>query len=186
LIALIVVGGFGCDRSQTIGAGSSADHQTKTEARQTGTGSERSAGRETPATGTNKTTLTLYFSDDQAMKLVKESREATQTAEPAAAAVRALIEGPKGAGLATIPAGARLNGITIKDGVATVDLSREFVDGLPGGSASERMAVYSIVNSLTEFNTIERVKFQIDGADVETIGGHLDATEPLGRDESLF
>ena len=67
-----------------------------------------------------------------------------------------------------IPAGTRLLGISIKSGVATVDLSREFESG--GGSASARYRLAQVVYTLTQFPTVRAVLFQIEGRTVTTFG----------------
>jgi len=91
------------------------------------------------------------------------------------AAVRALLNGPRGAteadlGLTTaIPDGTALHSVTVSDGVATVDLSSEFATG--GGSLSMQERVAQVVFTLTQFPEIERVRFRIDGSPVSTIGG---------------
>ena len=132
------------------------------------------------------TRLVLYFSNELGTKLVEETRDVTPTSETASATVWALIAGPAGPNRQTIPRGTRLNDIRIEKGTATIDLSREFVDGLPGGSLGERLAVYSIVNSLTELSTIEEVEILVSGRKVDAIGGHLDLSGALTREESLL
>ena len=67
-----------------------------------------------------------------------------------------------------IPAGTRLLGISIKSGIATVDLSREFESG--GGSASARYRLAQVVYTLTQFPTVRAVLFQIEGRTVTTFG----------------
>jgi germination protein M len=186
LVAFTAVGILGCEKAQQTGGTAAVDNKTATPASpKSGSGEDESRASDSSAVKA-KMRLKLYFSDEQGMKLVEEIRDVTQTTEPAAATVRALIDGPKESGQPTIPLGTKLNKIRIKNQIAAVDLSREFVANCPGGSTGERLAVYSIVNSLTEFNTIKQVKFLVDGKDVETIAGHLDTSEPLSRDESLL
>lgn len=73
-------------------------------------------------------------------------------------------------GLATaIPAGTEVNGVWVANGVATVDLSRAFESG--GGSASTTLRVAQVVHTLTQFPTVERVAFRLDGEPVDAIGG---------------
>jgi hypothetical protein len=67
-----------------------------------------------------------------------------------------------------IPAGTRLLGLSIKDGVATVDLSREFESG--GGSASAFRRLGQVVYTLTQFSTVRSVLFQVEGRTVTTFG----------------
>lgn len=67
-----------------------------------------------------------------------------------------------------IPAGTRLLGLSIKDGVATVDLSREFESG--GGSASAFRRLGQVVYTLTQFSSVRSVLFQVEGRTVTTFG----------------
>jgi len=92
----------------------------------------------------------------------------------AAAAMELLLTGPSNTqslqGLTTsVPAGTTLNGVTIEDGVATVDLSPEFASG--GGTLSMRARVAQVVFTLTQFTTIESVQFRIDGEALDVLGG---------------
>lgn len=67
-----------------------------------------------------------------------------------------------------IPSGTRLLGISIRDGIATVDLSREFESG--GGSASTFYRLGQVVYTLTQFPTVDAVTFQVEGRTVTTFG----------------
>jgi germination protein M len=67
-----------------------------------------------------------------------------------------------------IPAGTKLLGITIKNGVATVDLSREFASG--GGSASSFLRLGQVVYTVTQFSSVRSVLFQVEGQTVTTFG----------------
>jgi hypothetical protein len=67
-----------------------------------------------------------------------------------------------------IPAGTTLLGISIKNGVATVDLSSEFESG--GGSSSGMYRLGQVVYTLTQFSTVRSVLFQVEGRTVTTFG----------------
>ena len=67
-----------------------------------------------------------------------------------------------------IPAGTRLLGLTIRNGVATVDLSGEF--GAGGGTASSTYRLAQVVYTLTQFSTVDSVVFKVDGS-VATVFG---------------
>ncbi len=67
-----------------------------------------------------------------------------------------------------IPGGTRLLGLSIKDGVATVDLSRGFEAGGGSGSAFRRLG--QVVYTLTQFSTVRSVLFQVEGRTVTTFG----------------
>ena len=79
-----------------------------------------------------------------------------------------------------IPAGTKLLGLTIANGVATVDLSGEFAAG--GGSASSQFRLAQVVYTLTQFPSVDSVLFKVDGATVTVFGSEgivLDG--PVGR-----
>jgi germination protein M len=104
--------------------------------------------------------------------LVPVLREVPATKAVATAAMNALINGPteneSGAMSSAVPAGTRLLGLSIRDGVATVDLSREFESG--GGSASAMIRLGQVVFTLTQFPTVRSVLFQIEGRTVTVFG----------------
>jgi hypothetical protein len=79
-----------------------------------------------------------------------------------------------------IPAGTKLLGLTIANGVATVDLSGEFAAG--GGSASSQFRLAQVVYTLTQFPSVDKVLFKVDGTTVTVFGSEgivLDG--PVGR-----
>lgn len=181
----LMVLAVGCDRAPKTSAESAKSVPTETVKPKKDERSNRrpAAGRD----GTRKTRITLYFGDETGSKLVKEIREVPETSEPARAVIEGLIQGPAATSSSPVlPAGTRLNAIRIVDETAEVDFSRELVDDHPGGSSGERLTVYSVVDSLTEFSTIRAVKFLVDGRSIETIGGHMDLSGPLSRDEGLL
>lgn len=80
-----------------------------------------------------------------------------------------------------VPAGTRLLDINIANGLATVDLSREFESG--GGSLSMTTRVAQVVYTLTQFETVDRVTIRLDGKDVDAIGGEGVPAKNLTRDD---
>lgn len=123
-----------------------------------------------------------YFLRDERVGPV--AREAPDTAV-AAAAMEGLLDGPteeeEQLGFATtIPDGTELLGVTIADGVATVDLSEEFGSG--GGSASMMGRVAQVVYTLTQFPTVDAVAFEMEGEPITALGGEgLLLEEPQTR-----
>src|SRR5512137_1753878 len=108
------------------------------------------------------------------------------TAAQAEEIVKALIEGPKLGQIRTIPAGAKLQGVRISDGTATLNFDNPFIEQHPGGTASEVATVYSLANTLTQNLTeIKKVRFQVGGKDVTTIKGHVDLREPIDPNKDL-
>lgn len=138
----------------------------------------------TPAAET--TTLRIYFIHGGDLKIFAATRVIPKTQEVGAAAVRALLEGPSvqetAAGLVTsVPEGTTFLGLEIKDGVATVDLSKEYGSG--GGSLSMWTRLAQVVFTLTQFPTVDGVTFKLDGEPIEEFGGEgIIVDRPLDRE----
>lgn len=130
-----------------------------------------------------KVKVTLYFANAEGDYLIPETRTITEITGVARATVEELIKGPKANRdlVPTLPAGTKLRDIDIHDGLATVDFSRELVDNHGGGSSGELLTVYSVVEALSQFPTVEKVQFLVEGQKVETLAGHMDLAEPVER-----
>ena len=112
-----------------------------------------------------------------ARKLVPVLRTVPKTSGVGRAAITALLAGPSDAEMAAdpdirtaIPAGTELLGITVADGLATVDLSQPFAASGTKYSIQARLA--QVVHTVTQFPTVDRVRFQIAG---EPLVGFPDA-----------
>lgn len=147
---------------------------------------KRQATGTTGTTGGEATTGRLYriwFTRGE--HLFATWRDGPVTAGVGAAAVRFLLEGPTAdeadAGLASlIPAGTRLLGLDVKGGTATVDLTSEYESG--GGSLSMTGRLAQVVYTLTEFPTVQRVRFALDGKTVEVFSGEgILLEQPVAR-----
>lgn len=108
-------------------------------------------------------------------------------APPAVArgAMEALLAGPTdleaGLGLASvIPTGTRLLDIGVADGVATVDLSGEFLADLGDDTA---LRVAEVVFTLTQFPTVDRVTLLIEDTEAPTIGFDALPVVEVGRSD---
>jgi germination protein M len=120
--------------------------------------------------------------------LVPVYREIPYTQQVATAAVRLLIEGPTADEQASVPALSSavptdtiLLGITIDDGLATLDLSREFEAG--GGTFSMAARLAQMVFTVTQFPTVQEVEFHLDGQPVTIFSSEgIIMDHPVGRD----
>ncbi len=133
--------------------------------------------------------VTLFFAAPDDSVLVREGRE-IDACDSAADCVAELIEelanGPLGELAPTLPATTVVRSVRVDGDLAVVDLGSEIVEGLPGGSHAELLAVYSMVDTIgVNFPRIQRVAFLIDGAPMSTLKGHLDLREPLVPDFTL-
>lgn len=132
--------------------------------------------------------LTLYFSNPSAECVVPTQRlvEIMQGEKVEEVIFKELQKGPEGMGEGSIiPEGTRLLSLKVDNGICYLDLSKEFVENNPGGTAFESVLINSIVNSLTELPHIEKVQFLIEGAKRE-VYTHLVFNEPFERNESFI
>jgi germination protein M len=112
-------------------------------------------------------TITLYYGDDGNEKLVEEEREIVylQEDDRYQAAIEGLIRGPQTTGYrANISQQTRVYGTILQDDAILINLSREFAQF--GGSVAEIVGVLSVVNTLTQFEGIERVKILVEGEEM--------------------
>jgi hypothetical protein len=126
----------------------------------------------TTISGDESTMIKVYFSRNE--KVCAATRVVPRTQQVGAAAMRALLEGPttdeKQAGMvSSVPEGTTFLGLNVENGVATVDLSKEYESG--GGSMSMFMRLAEVVFTLTQFPTVEGVNFKLDGQPIEVLGG---------------
>jgi spore germination protein GerM len=138
-------------------------------------------------TGTVPTLLSLevWFSRDDGLVAVRRTHQPTQRI--ATAALDALLAGPTSAerdsGLVSaVPSGTRLLGITIRNGVATVDLTSEYQSG--GGSLSMQTRLGQVVYTLTQFPTVQKVRFLLDGTPVNVFSSEgIVLDHPVARSD---
>ena len=126
----------------------------------------------TTAAPVTKDTVTVNFYFMRGEKIAATSRAVAKTQAVGAAATQLLLAGPgeKEAGMTTaIPAGTKFLGLDIKNGTATVDLSKEYASG--GGSLSMMMRLAQVVFTLTQFPSVKGVSFMLDGKAIDVLGG---------------
>jgi len=142
-------------------------------------------------TSVQPTTVHLYFSDKSNLYLSAENRELTFPGDPVESAkqiVQALIDGPRNGLMRTLPPCTKLRALFLyEDGTAFVDFSNALSENHPGGSESELMTLYSIVNSLIlNIDDIHSVKILIEGHDSMTLAGHMDLRFPFNANMRLI
>lgn len=117
-----------------------------------------------------KTLITLYFLDNESnikseTRLI-DSKELLRN--PYSVLIGMLIDGPKDKNLKkAIPEGTKVIDVKLNKKCAIVNLSKEFVDNIDGDLLKKSNIINTIVNTLTELNEVQTVKFLIDGEEVE-------------------
>ncbi|MCR6546183.1 GerMN domain-containing protein [Dehalobacterium formicoaceticum] len=138
----------------------------------------------------DETEVTLYFGNQNADKVVGEKRMVPGSPQKDQVefiknVLNALIAGPKGNNVfATIPEGVKVQSVTIDQGLLHVDFSEEMHTNHWGGAAGESMTINSIVNTVTEFDFINKVKITVDQSPLAI--EHIVLDEPVERNEEMF
>lgn len=119
--------------------------------------------------------VALYFPDMSGKYLLKEERMLPKTVSMARETVNQWLKGPTATETmqSAVSTVTTLRDIAIRDNVVIVDLSKEFMQS--NSKVLSEVALYGLVNTLTQFSTIKQVQIRIEG---EPIGkyGAIDAT----------
>lgn len=134
--------------------------------------------------------VTLYFAKQDATAVKGEIRVIPTTANLSQEdylkkVVEALIAGPTDANLSrTIPSETKVLSVSINDKIAHIDFSEEMHTKHWHGAAGESMTINSLVNTLTEFEYVEKVLLTVEGEPLAIEHMYLD--EPVERNEEMI
>ncbi|WP_310605253.1 GerMN domain-containing protein [Anaerosporobacter sp.] len=115
--------------------------------------------------------ISLFFANITGKKLVESNIIVSYngTIPMEQLIVEQLISGPlSDTKYPTIPEGTKLVKVTVKEGICYVDFNEKFLDKIEG--ITDDVAIYSVVNSLVEMPTINKVQFKINGELRKTYG----------------
>ena len=108
--------------------------------------------------------LNLYFTNEEGNQLVPEARQVYYNGNTPIekVSVEQLLRGPGESGhYATLPSDTRIVGVSVADGIAYVNLGKQFVD--EALSVDAQIPIYSIVNSLIDAGNVSQVQISING-----------------------
>ncbi len=121
----------------------------------------------TPTASSGTTRVTIYYLVDgtNEMHLAPERHTVAKTQAIAKAALEELVHGAAHDPDHTtpFPRAAKINSVTIRDTVATVDWSADVLTANASGAETEALGIQSIVYTLTEFASIAKVRFTVEG-----------------------
>jgi spore germination protein GerM len=150
----------------------------------TGPAATQAPAEDPLATGAEQ--VTAFFTRDSGNRLwvEPETHDLDQpTVAVARAAIGQLLEGETTEpALGTFaPAGTRILGIDVEDGILVVDLSGE-VRQSTAGAAGEATFAQQLAHTATQFEGIRAVRLWVDGQPVDELWGHLDWSQPIEPD----
>ncbi|MFW5688996.1 MAG: GerMN domain-containing protein [Spirochaetota bacterium] len=138
----------------------------------------------------NRLMAGLYYikvTDDGRTFPQRVVRPVYYASSPLTETIRTLIAGPSGDELDNgllnlIPDGTELISAHISSGIAYLNFNQSFRFN-PLGAEGTVAQLLQIIYSSTEFPTVERVQFLVDGEELDYLGGDgIYVGEPLGRD----
>lgn len=114
----------------------------------------------------------LWYLKPDGQTLGVERRQIVKTVDQTLvqAVLAAWAEGPEDDLKACLPEGSQIREVTLQDGVCTVDLSPEYIHGLPQNETTAALMVYAMVNTLCEVDGVEAVQLYIDGEPAPAVG----------------
>lgn len=129
----------------------------------------------------------LYFSSADGQAIVSEQRKVYYDSNTSKEqmVVENLLLGPDGADAkSALPQGTRLIDVTTNAGVCYVNLSADFLN--QNYDILETVTIYSIVDSLTELDSVQKVQIYINGETKNVYRDAVDISAPLERDMSYI
>lgn len=130
--------------------------------------------------------LKIYFDSSSKLNNVKVSQEKRVIKKDellAETIMNELIKGPsvKGQLSPILPDNTRLLTLSIKDNIAYINLSKEA--NISMTFSKEKACIKSIVLSLGQISTINKVKISIENTDINIFGNNFDLSKPIGKED---
>ena len=170
---------------QQVSDTSTSTESSSGDTAETAIADEMEEENESEEAGNGEITINVYYSDATGEFLVGETRIIPEENKFVEAIFEMLKEPTDINLIRLIPDTTRINTIAVDGGLAKVDLSSNFVDDRFMSDVVDILLVYSVVNTLTEFDEIDAVEFYIDGERLDLIG-MLDLADPLFRRSDLI
>jgi spore germination protein GerM len=133
--------------------------------------------------------FTVYVPDEQAMGMdTIEANLTLNTNDPARVAITELLSGqnteyPE---IKLLPEGTQINYLFLNDQqIVEADVSSEFVENMNAGSTGELFAIYTLVNTLSDYYGSQEVLLTVDGEPYEGAHMVLQEGETLQFDEEM-
>lgn len=133
--------------------------------------------------------VTLYFASADGQNLSAEVRKLSECQNDEDClrdTIEALIDGPQSDLVPILGAQVVLRSVNVTDSLLTADFSQEMMTTHPGGTQSEMLTIYGLVDTLVvNFPHLRQVQFWVEGSPVQTLKGHVDLRQPINPDFGL-
>ena len=132
--------------------------------------------------------VALYFADNDKKHLVREVRTIKITDQQPLEQylINELIKGTDNKNMKSLLSNKTvLISADVEDNICYLNFKASFLSDNSGTDEHEKLVIYSIVNSLMELNTIQRVQFYMDGKRVEKFGS-VNIRDYIGKNEAII
>jgi len=127
----------------------------------------------------------IYFSDENGEYLVGELRYLSSDSY-LSQSILELLKGPTAENLVPlIPSSTKLIDVYLENNIAKINFSKGFIEDKLMGELVDRLVIYSIVNTVTEFEGINAVEFYVEKEKLN-VYGQLDISEPINRNPLII
>lgn len=134
------------------------------------------------------TELTLYFASADGMSVVPENRRVyySRNVSIEKLVMEQLLKGPDDTRLLpALPTGTKLNSISVsEDGVCIANFDGTLETAITG--VTENVTLYSIVNSLTELDSIKQVQIMVNGETPHLSNVDVDLSGAVARNDNII
>lgn len=130
----------------------------------------------------------LYFGDKGSDRLAKETRRIkVRDQQPLEQyIISELIKGPSNSEhTAVLSPSTNILSVKTVDNICFINFDSTFISKNVKTASADNRAVYSVVNALTELDTVARVQFLINGKKIDNFGG-INLSDMFGRNTSVI
>ena len=134
-----------------------------------------------------KQSVTIYYANKDATRLVGEKREVDKGGVAMQQAVQLLASKPLNKdGQQISPSDVKCLAVTLNGTVATVNFSSELKSVKNHlGAGGQLLMMSSIANTLTNFDGVTAIRISIEGK-IQKALGDMDLSDPIGRSDDLI
>lgn len=130
----------------------------------------------------------VYFADSASKKLTAEKRNIRITDQRPIEqyVIEELIKGPEESGhSAVLSKETNLISVTVSNNIGFVDFDKSFIDKNVSVPENDEITIFSVVNSMTELDGVNRVQFLVNGKRAEKFGS-IDISDPISRNSDII
>lgn len=130
-------------------------------------------------------TVILYYSDENLIEIVEEERDIEfKESSDLMTQMWQALQNPENEQNISLWADVELNNMELQDAQLTIDVT--IPEHLQFGSASEGIAIQTLLQTYKQIDDVQSIQLLIDGQVQETLAGHVSIDQPLDVNEEII